>query len=200
MRVAVSGTYGVGKSTLARVLAERMEMPLVGARGMRDFLAEHFPGKTLIECEPAELIELGLRRFEERVATEAVAGSCFVSDGSTLNEWAYGHGRRELGIHPTDSAIREAPAVRRVEFDLMLAHMGRVFRDHAARSYDLIIHLPIEFSLSSDGHRPVSAGYRRLTNDLLELAPTELGVRIIRVGGSVEERAAATIHAIRGGR
>lgn len=198
MRVAVSGTYGAGKSTLARVVAERMEMPLVGARGMRDFLAEHFPGKTLIECEPAELIELGLRRFEERVATEAAAGNCFVSDGSTLNEWAYGHGRRKLGIHPTDGAIRDVSAARRVEFDMVLAHMGRVFRDHAARSYDLVIHLPIEFPLNTDGHRPVSVEYRALTNDLLELAPAELGVRIIRVGGSVEERAAAAIRAIHG--
>ncbi|WP_424445865.1 ATP-binding protein [Microbacterium sp. CH-015] len=198
MKIAISGTYGTGKTTLARVLSERMGVPLVGARGMRDFLHEHMDGKALTDCTPYELMELGMRRFEERVATEAASGEHFVSDGSTLNEWAYGLARRTLGIHPGDDRIRDASTADREAFDGVMAWMGRVFRDHAARSYDLIVHLPVEFPMAADGHRPVSDEYRKFSGDLLSSAPAELGLRMIQVSGPVDARAHAVLAANHG--
>ncbi len=94
MRIAISGTYGTGKTTLAGALSKRMGVPLVGARGMRDFLRDHMGGKLLTDCSPHELMELGLRRFEERVATEAASGRHFISGSSDFRWGWWGRGRR----------------------------------------------------------------------------------------------------------
>ena len=197
MRIAISGTYGTGKTTLAGALSKRMGVPLVGARGMRDFLRDHMGGKLLTDCSPHELMELGLRRFEERVATEAASGRHFISDGSTLNEWAYGLARRRLGIHPGDQRIRDASKTDQEAFDGAMAWMGKVFRDHAARSYDLIVHLPVEFPMRADGHRPVSDEYRAFTDELLSSAPTKLGLRMLHVSGRNDARANEVLTTLR---
>ena len=193
MRIAISGTYGTGKTTLARALSERTGIPLVGARGMRDFLRDHMGGKALTDCTPHELLELGMRRFEERVSTEAASGSNFVSDGSTLNEWAYGLARRELGIHPADHRIRSAATADQEMFDNVMTWMGHVFHDHATRAYDLIVHLPVEFPMRSDGHRPVSDEYRAYSDHLLVSTPTKIGLPLVEISGSVEARIATVL-------
>lgn len=194
MRIAVSGTYGTGKSTLAALLAMEAHIPLVAARGMRDFLKENFNGKPLDECDYLDLLELGVRRFEERVATEASHPHGFVSDGSTLNEWAYGLGRIRFGL--SLGAQAEKHKQQQSQFDAVINRMGRVFRDHAATAYDLVIHLPIEFPIDSDGHRPLMEEYRSFTNNLLRDAAADLGVPVIEVGGDTQVRTRRALEVI----
>ncbi|MDL2241746.1 ATP-binding protein [Bacteroidales bacterium OttesenSCG-928-L03] len=59
---------------------------------------------------------------------------------------------------------------------------------HTKNSYDLFIHLPIEFPISQDGHRPVNENFRILSNDYLLNTLEELKIPHIIVGGSIEER------------
>ncbi len=194
MRIVISGTYGTGKSTLSRLVAEESGLPLVAARGMRAFLKEHFGGRPLDECDYLDLLELGVRRFEERVATEAAHPHGFVSDGSPLNEWAYGLGRVKfglsLGAHP-ERHMGQQPT-----FNSVIQRLGRVFHDHARHAYDLVIHLPIEFPIDSDGHRPKLEAYRSYTDTLLREAAEALDAPTIENRGDVGMRAATVAAAI----
>lgn len=193
MRIVISGTYGTGKTTLSARVAAETGMPLVAARGMRDFLRQHFAGKPLYECDYLDLIELGVRRFEERVMTEAMHARGFVSDGSSLNEWAYGLGRVKYGL--SLDAQPERWKKQQVLFDQVIRRLGEIFLDHARSSYDLIVHLPIEFSLDSDGHRPLMDEYRFFTDARLRDAAADLPVPVVDATGSVTERLNAVMRA-----
>ena len=59
---------------------------------------------------------------------------------------------------------------------------------HTSKSYDFFIHLPIEFPIAVDGHRPVNEKFRVLSNNYLLQTIKELKIPFIEVGGSVEIR------------
>jgi nicotinamide riboside kinase len=54
--------------------------------------------------------------------------------------------------------------------------------------YDLFIHLPIEFPLTVDGHRPVNERFRSMCDRLLRCTYTELALPVYEVSGSILER------------
>ena len=190
MRLAVSGTYSSGKTTTSTALAILTGIPQARAKTMREILPDAIPGKRLEDCTPAQLVQLGMRRFVDRAVHESHLGSHFISDGSSLHEWAYGKVRVLVGIRPDDSALVPA-VVRSVElefFEDVIDNMGVAMKQHAQRSYDAFAHLPIEFPLVADGHRPVSERFRALTDRLIRDTLDELRIPYRVVGGSLEER------------
>lgn len=98
MKIAISGTYSTGKTTLTEALAIATQVPRTQARTMREILPDAVPGKTLEQCNPAELLNLGLSRLSERVVNEERCGDRFFSDGSCLHEWVYGLRAWKLGL------------------------------------------------------------------------------------------------------
>ncbi|MBJ7018580.1 AAA family ATPase, partial [Vibrio cholerae] len=82
MKIAISGTYSTGKTTLTEALSIATQVPRTQARTMREILPDAVPGKTLEQCNPAELHNLGLSRLSERVVNEERCGDKFFSDGS----------------------------------------------------------------------------------------------------------------------
>jgi hypothetical protein len=98
MRIAISGTYSTGKTTLSLALSYLTEIPITRARTMREILPDAFPGYSLEQCGSSELIELGMRRFTERVRAEMQRGDSFISDGCSLQEWLYGSTRLKTGL------------------------------------------------------------------------------------------------------
>ena len=76
-RIAVTGSAGVGKSTLARRLAAELGLPYIG-EGMREYLER--TGDNLHELGHARMRELVLRLWEERKEAEAAATRGFVAD------------------------------------------------------------------------------------------------------------------------
>jgi hypothetical protein len=65
---------------------------------------------------------------------------------------------------------------------------GTITKNRAKRLYDAYIHLPVEFDMEQDGHRPVSEPFRRLSDELLIETLDTLQIPYHIVGGSVEER------------
>ena len=65
---------------------------------------------------------------------------------------------------------------------------GAVTKDRAKRSYDVFVHLPVEFEMRADGHRPVSESYRHVCDRLLTEVLDELEIPCHVVGGSVARR------------
>ncbi|WP_371616944.1 AAA family ATPase [Streptomyces sp. NBC_00454] len=190
MRIAISGTYSTGKTTTSLAVAYLTGIPHTSARTMRQLLPIAVPGKRLQECTPAEIAQLGIRRFVERSTKESHLQSGFVSDGTSINEWVYGKIRVRTGIDPN-----KAPEDRDVEktdelrfFEDMVDNIGSAMKGYAADAYDTIFHLPVEFSIVTDGHRPVSERFRSLSDDLLLSAFGELGLKYEVVSGTSEER------------
>lgn len=181
---AVSGTYGVGKSTTSLRLSEVTGIPWVASVQMREILATTFPGKLLENCEPNEIYQLVLTRFADRKAKEEQEGSGFISDGSSLHEWAYGTARIVHGANGPRSKITDPG------FKFAMEGYGEVAKRHAAEMYDEVIHLPIEFPLPHDGHRPVSESFRNYADELILKTWHELGKPVTIVTGSMEERIA----------
>jgi hypothetical protein len=66
--------------------------------------------------------------------------------------------------------------------------LGDVTRMRAKRLYDAYVHLPVEFDMHPDGHRPVSEPFRRLSDELLIEALQELEIPYHVVGGPIPER------------
>ncbi|GHG97525.1 ATP-binding protein [Streptomyces rubradiris] len=189
MKIAVSGTYSSGKTTTSIALAHLTGIPRTHAKTMREILPEALPGKRLEDCTAPELFQLGMRRYAERAVHESHLPDGFVSDGSSLHEWVYGKIRVLVGIHPDDSVA--APARRTPELDFfeqVIDNMGAVMKQHAQRTYDVFIHLPVEFPLVADGHRPVSERFRAMSDRLLLDTLDEYGIPYHVVGGSVRER------------
>lgn len=193
LRIAVSGTYSTGKTTTTEALSLWTGIPRTHAKTMREILPEALPGKALEDCTHPELLLLGILRFTERAVREHTMQGAFISDGSSLHEWVYGRARLTVGVNPSDG-----PIARTLKLALMLPQrriirevydaFGAAVKRHAKQTYDEFIHLPIEFPLVKDGHRPVSERFRSLSDELLRNALDELGIKYHVVGGSIEAR------------
>lgn len=193
LRLAISGTYGVGKTTTAEAVAIAAGIPRTHALTSREILADLVPGKTVQELTAMELVLLGLRRLEERIHNEAAIDGSFVSDGSVIHEWVYGEARMRVGINPgagvllrTTKSILGLPSRR--FYQRYMNSYGVIVKNRAQRLYDAYVHLPVEFEMRQDGHRPVSEPFRLLSDRLLIETLDELDIPYQIVGGSVEER------------
>lgn len=182
-RIVISGTYGTGKTTTTDAISRLTGIPKAVARGMREILPETFPGKRLEDCGPSELVQLGLTRFAERATQEAqLYNTGFVSDGSAVHEWAYGRGRQLEGANGPGSRIFGEG------FDFAMDAFGEVVRRHSRDTYTDVVHLPVEFPLKQDGHRPVSEAFRAKADEIISSTWGELGLNCYVVGGDVDER------------
>lgn len=193
LRLAVSGTYSTGKTTTTEALSRWVGIAHTEARTMRELLPEAYPGKALEDCRPAELFQLGMMRFTERAVRESAMTGSFVSDGSSLHEWVYGRARMEFGIRPGEGRVsRVAKRLFMAPYRPLLNEIndafGAVVKRHALTSYDEFIHLPVEFPLRQDGHRPVSEPFRALSDDLLRHTLDELGIKYHVVPGTLAQR------------
>ncbi|MCL2090721.1 MAG: ATP-binding protein [Micrococcales bacterium] len=197
IRAVISGTYSTGKTTTATALSIATGLPLINALSAREILVDLYPGRRFQDMSAEELMALGLRRFEERCRAEAelLVGGSFISDGSVLNEWIYATVRRKIGINPGASlwhqvlkiiaGIPFAPF-----FGIYTRAFGQVARIHAATYYTHVVHLPVEFPMDSDGHRPVSERYRKISDRDIREEFARLDIPSATIGGSHVQRVA----------
>ncbi|GAA1672411.1 AAA family ATPase [Glycomyces endophyticus] len=192
LKLAISGTYSTGKSTTTEALSIATGIPRTHAKTSRELLVDLVPGKTVMELNAMELVKLGLRRFEERVHNEAGEGP-FISDGGVFHEWVYFEARMRVGINPGATWWFQAVKglmglpVKRF-YQRYTDTLGEITRARAKRIYDAYVHLPVEFDMRPDGHRPVSEPFRRLSDDLLMEALKDLEIPHRVIGGSIPDR------------
>ncbi|MGL4663110.1 MAG: AAA family ATPase [Culicoidibacterales bacterium] len=185
IRLVISGTYSTGKTTTATALSIATGIPLINALSAREILTDLYPGRRFQDMNSEELMALGLKRLEERIREEALlyhqTGS-FISDGSVLNEWVYGIVRMKVGINPGSKVVhRIAKAIlgtfTKTFFKTYLSAYGQVTKMHAKQWYTNIVHLPVEFNMDDDGHRPVSEKYRILSDKELQTVFDKMGLK-----------------------
>ncbi|MFV0418282.1 MAG: AAA family ATPase [Dysgonomonas sp.] len=193
LKIAMSGTYSTGKTTTSYALSFLTGIPRTHAQTMREILPVILPGKRLEECTPTDLYELGIRRFTERVRCEASLSDGFISDGSALHEWVYGRARLKIGLNPSENVVkRNFNKLKLIPYLIPMLEFNkyyeRMVKMHTASAYDIFIHLPVEFPIVKDGHRPVNERFRTLSDQFLLDIITELKIPYITAGGTVEER------------
>ncbi|WP_225850975.1 AAA family ATPase [Streptomyces sp. HPF1205] len=193
LRLAVSGTYSTGKSTTTEALSLLTGVPRTHAMTARQILMELVPGKQLSELNASELQAMGLRRFEERVHNEAAQPGSFISDGSVLHEWVYSEARLRVGTNPGAGPLHRATkavvgAPLKPFYQGFADSYGKVVKARAKRVYDAYVHLPVEFAMHRDGHRPVSERFRNTSDRLLLETLDELEIPYHVIGGSLRER------------
>lgn len=201
-RIAVSGTYSSGKTTTSEALSIATSIPRTDALTAREIVLDVAPRKGFQELAAAELMLLGLRRFEERVQGESALTGSFISDGSVLHEWVYGEARMVVGMNPGAPLLHRASKrvvglPMRPFFKQYMHAYGELAKQRAKRMYDVFIHLPVEFEMDRDGHRPVSEEYRQVADRLLIGALGELEIPYHVVRGSVSERVSQAIDLLR---
>lgn len=196
IRLVVSGTYSTGKTTTATALSIATGIPLINALSAREILTDLYPGRRFQDMNSIELMALGLKRLEERIREEALLykeyGS-FISDGSVLNEWIYGTVRMRVGINPGSKMLhRVSKAILgfyiKPFFGKYLNAYGQVTTMHAKQWYTDVVHLPIEFEMDPDGHRPVSEKYRVLSDEEIQKAFTDIGLEPCLIKGNQYHR------------
>ena len=198
MRIVISGTYSTGKTTLSLALSYLTGIPAVRARTMREILPAAFPGYSLEQCGSSQLIELAIRRFCERTQAELKMDHSFVSDGCSLQEWLYGSTRLKTGFNPAEKpeVVKKWIETHSEEwhtFQQTIDALGKVVKEYARNSYDTFIHLPVEFPMTRDGHRPASEYFRTESEKLLMTTYEELGLSPIEIHGSLYDRLSAVV-------
>lgn len=193
MKLAISGTYSTGKTITTIALSYLTGIPKTHASTMREILPVAHPGKRLEECLPHELIELGIRRFLERCEAECHYNNHFISDGCAFQEWVYGTTRLKYGLNPNEHPIKVAidklvnPTSYEV-FQKTIEAFGEVTKLYVKNNYDVIVHLPVEFPFSPDGHRPVKEKFRTESEKLLLKTYDEWNINPLIVSGSLKKR------------
>lgn len=193
VHIAISGSYGSGKTTIAEALSIATGIPRTSALTAREIVVDLLPHKRFAELSAPELFMLALRRFQERVQGESQLPGARISDGSVLHEWVYGQARMQVGINPGAPLLHRATkrvvgVTAKPYFQRYLDAFGLVAKERAKHAYDVFIHLPVEFEMRADGHRPVSEQYRHVADQLLISVLDELEIPYHVVGGSVSER------------
>ncbi|MFT8606633.1 MAG: ATP-binding protein [Lentilactobacillus hilgardii] len=194
--IVISGTYSTGKTTTATALSIATGIPMIDASSAREILTSLYPGRRFQDMSITELMALGLSRFEQRVKAETILmdqDKDFISDGSVLNEWVYGTVRLKIGINPGapvyQQIIKDILGIPTRNFlDKYMKAYGRVVNQRALATYTHVVHLPIEFPMVSDGHRPVSERYRRLSDIQIAKTLKGYGIPFYTVGGTQRER------------
>ncbi len=173
MRIALTGAHGVGKTTLARALSERLDLPLITDRARKAAALTGVTHAAELRRDKAKATLFQYATLVQQLAEEAQNKSGFVSDRSALDLLAYWFAY-ELG---DDQSY----------MDLCMA-----------AKYDLLVYVPIEFELTVDGFRDPDPNFQRwvdyLTRNLFAL--TSSVREKVTVGGALEERVQAVMDAL----
>lgn len=167
MRIAVAGSHGTGKTTLARMLADALGLPLIterareAARQMKlEDLGVLLRDRSMAQSFQALVWELQTRAEEEMAS--------FVSDRSVYDVLAY---CLFYGLEDTAWYRWAEGEVR-----------GRA-------RYDAVVYVPVEFLPEDDGFRFVCPGCQRFVDALVRelLASVGSQERIVTASGLTPE-------------
>lgn len=201
-KIVISGTYCTGKTTLSLALEKATGIPATHALTMREILPTLYPGKSLRQCSYAELLTLGMHRFEDRIRSESALPDGFLSDGCPLQEWLYGSTRLITGAYPDEypwqMRLRKLWHHRSYrDFEKLLKGFEGMAKTYTRSHYDLFFHLPVEFPFVADGHRPTSERFRMESEKRLLATYAEMNIQPILLTGSMEERLERALDVLR---
>ncbi|MEW5899004.1 MAG: ATP-binding protein [Bacillota bacterium] len=175
MRIALTGAHGVGKTTLARALAEKLDLPLITDRARKAAALTGIAQVRELRQDKMKATFFQYTVLVQQLAWEAQNPDGFVSDRSVLDLLAYWSAYGLADNH---------------------SYMTLCFN----QEYDLLVYVPIEFQLVGDGFRDTELNFQQRVDYLIrQLFTLAFSVRKkITVGGALEERVQAVMDALPG--
>lgn len=160
MRITIVGSHSVGKTTLAKGLAQRLNFNYIPDIVREEAVKKGF---TINESTPPEVqFWLVARQWE----LETVTPEGWVADKSLFDYLVYG----DLVLKDEDVRTVLRKIVKRV-----------------AR-YDFVFYLPIEFPMEEDGIRSIDPEFQKEIDRRFRKCLDELSVRYIILSGTIEDR------------
>ncbi|MBU0859180.1 MAG: ATP-binding protein [Alphaproteobacteria bacterium] len=181
-RIVITGTHGVGKSTLVAALCAHYRQ-----RGVVTEVAREF-GRRYIEYsgDPLRLTPASTNPSRQVISLfhdvqeefrAAAAGDLVICDRGVVDSLAYS----------------EAVGITYDAVDLKFAR-GLV-HEHA-RGYDLVIYLPVEFALADDGVRMADVAFQKFMDEQIYKGWRDAGVSPVMVRGTEAQRLAQAVRLI----
>jgi nicotinamide riboside kinase len=160
MKIAIAGTHGTGKTTLAKALAEKLKL-----NHIPDIVREEAAQKNFVinENTPSEVqLWLVMRQWE----LERNTSQPWIADKSLFDYLIYG-----------DFALKDEN-VKKV--------IRGVIKENA--KYDYVFYLPIEFGMEVDGLRSSNEEFRKEIDRFYKKFLDESGIKYVTLTGSVGDR------------
>lgn len=188
VKIAVSGSYGAGKTTLVKCLSTKLALPYSTIPPMDSPLGR--AGLTATESTRDELVELLIRRLMDRAAVEFTTAR-LISDGSLIHDWVFVRTLLAHGACPDEQA--DADVTRIID---TIEPARRAIMSRMNGLYDLMVHVPIDFEMT-EGPQPVSENFRRLSDAYLINELQQLPQGYTTVSGPLQERMLFLLDAIK---
>lgn len=178
-KIAIAGTHGVGKTTLAYSLAENFNHLVVKLNSQlaRSLIKKGYPlGQEATMESYIQYVIAQLRAEQELEKCDI-----FISDRTLLDPLAYAIVNYEYIDSNVPTSIIE-----------MLKRIWLL----ELQQYDLYVFVPIEFAMQSDGIRPENEDYRKKVQEQMLFLLEENNVNYIKVSGTSVERTAQVTKAL----
>lgn len=178
-RIAITGTHGVGKTTLAHSLKSSFEdlTVVLNCQIARTLIKNGYSlGKEATAESYIQYVIAQLRA--EQISEEC---DLFISDRTLLDPLAYAIVNREyIGSSVPESIIEMLKSIWLLE----------------SKQYDLYVFVPIEFDMPADGIRPEGEEYRKKIEAQMYSLLNEYNVNYITVSGTLIDRNTQVYEAI----
>ena len=168
-RIAIVGSFSTGKTTLADILARRLDLPLLPETA-REVVALGF--KLDKDATPETETLIFLKQYNNEISIPE-----FVGDRSLIDVMAYAGWVLDNQERRKESALWE--------------ECERLAERSLRSNYSHVYYLPIEFPIVLDGLRPDDPGFQKEIDErIVDLLHTH-GIAYETITGSVEERLAS---------
>lgn len=166
IRIAIVGSFSTGKTTLAEVLARKLNLPLLPETA-REVVSLGF--KLDKDATPETETLIFLKQYNNEMSTEQ-----FVGDRSLIDVMAYAGWVLDNQVPSKERALWE--------------ECEKLAERRLRGNYSHVFYLPIEFPIVPDGLRPEDPVFQAEIDERLTsiLKYHDIGYRELR--GSVEER------------
>ena len=165
-RIAIVGSFSTGKTTLAEVLARKLDLPLL-PEVAREVVELGF--KLDKDATPETEALIFMRQYNNELEADSFVGDRSLIDVMAYAGWVLDNQPRRKEIALWEDCVR-------------LAERG------LRTSYTHVFYLPIEFPIVLDGLRPDDPAFQKEIDERIISLLHGHGVGYETVTGSVEER------------
>lgn len=175
-RIVIVGSFSTGKTTLAEILSDRLELPLLPETA-REVVELGF--KLDKDATPETEALIFLKQYNNEIAFPE-----FVGDRSLIDALAYGGWVLDNQPPRREMALWE--------------ECKRLAEPHLRSNYSHVFYLPIEFSIVLDGLRPDDPLFQKDIDGRIRTLLESHDVHYETITGTVEERLEQIESTIRG--
>lgn len=178
-RIILIGSHGTGKSTLAKALAEELDLPITESVARILLELKYNPDPMDYQEAVCKLSRWDFTRWKD---VPNIMTRC------PLDTLAY---TKALSRKKNDKLYLGKYNYDRLYEEIYNRHLEHFKKDEVAMEmlkHSLFVYLPIEFKPENDGVRPIDPEYQQAVDQAMRELIYEFQITPLVVSGSVEER------------